>query len=192
MLSELKALIVVDLQKDFCPGGTLAVTDGNLVIPVVKKLVSIFREKEWPIFFTRDWHPEDHCSFLDNSGIWPPHCVANSEGAAFPENLNIPQEAIIIDKATKRDSDAYSGFDNTELDGILNHKGIKELIICGLATDYCVKETVLDALKKNFKVTVISDATKAVNLASEDGARALDEMASKGASIYTLEEWLNK
>jgi nicotinamidase/pyrazinamidase len=175
------ALIIVDLQNDFLPGGNLAVSGGDEVIPVLNGYIAKFLERGLPIFATRDWHPPNHCSFRDHGGRWPAHCVRDSEGAAFSKALNLPISAVIISKATLREQDAYSGFEKTELSERLKAGRIRRLFIGGLATDYCVLHTVLDARKLGFKVFLLCDAIRAVNVNPDDGAKAESEMVSKGA-----------
>jgi len=180
-LSGEKALVVVDVQNDFCPGGSLAVKQGDIIIQSINELVSGFEDARLPTVFTRDWHPANHCSFVTRGGQWPPHCVRGTFGARFHPSLKIPPKAIIISKGTKSDSDAYSGFQGTDLADRLRSAGARELFVSGLATDYCVKSTVLDALEQGFGATVIVDCTKGVNLARADSANAIREMVSRGA-----------
>jgi len=181
------ALVVVDVQKDFCPGGALAVHEGDKVIPVLNKYIEKFRKAGAPIIFTRDWHPSDHSSFKAQGGPWPPHCIQNSEGAKFHPNLSIPLEGEIVSKADKKD-EAYSFFQGTDLAAKLHQRGIKQLLVGGLATDYCVKETVLDGLKYGFEVYHLDDASRGVNVKPDDSERALQEMTAKGAKRITLQD----
>lgn len=185
------ALVVVDVQKDFCPGGALAVREGDKVVPVLNKYIEKFRKAGAPIIFTRDWHPSDHSSFKAQGGPWPPHCIQNSEGAKFHPNLSIPLEVEIVSKADKKD-EAYSFFQGTDLAGKLQQRGIKRLLVGGLATDYCVKETVLDGLKHGFEVYHLDDASRGVEVNPGDSERALKEMVAKGAKRITLEEVAEK
>ena len=177
----MKALLVVDIQNDFCPGGALAVKDGDAVVESVNRLIAFFEETGSPVFFTRDWHPAAHSSFIDFGGIWPAHCVAGTEGAGFHPKLQVPKAANIISKADSADKDAYSGFEGTELDSELKNLGVDEVIIAGLATDYCVKNTVLDALRLGYSTTVVEDGIRAVEVEPGDGKKAADEMAAAGA-----------
>ncbi len=170
------ALIIVDVQNDFCPGGALPVKEGDKVIPPLNHTRRFFEH----IFATQDWHPENHCSFEKNGGGWPVHCVAGSQGADFHPDLNIEQVKI-IQKATLSDRDAYSGFDGTDLATQLSNKNIKRVFVGGLATDYCVKATVLDALKSGFEAWVLEDAIRGVDLEPGDSAKAITEMKEKGA-----------
>ncbi len=181
------ALVVVDIQNDFCPGGALPVKDGDKVVSVLNKYIERFRAAGAPILFTRDWHPTDHSSFKDQGGPWPPHCVQNSEGARFHPGLKIPPEGEIISKADKRD-EAYSFFQGTDLAKRLSQRGIRRLLVGGLATDYCVKETVLDGLKYGFEVLHLDDASKGVNVNPGDSESALQEMVAKGAKRIRFQE----
>ena len=180
-------LVVVDVQKDFCPGGALAVKDGDKVIPALNKYIELFRTAGAPILLTRDWHPPDHSSFKDQGGPWPVHCVQNRDGAKFHRDLQIPAGAEIISKADKRD-EAYSFFKGTDLGEKLHQRGIRRLMVGGLATDYCVKETVLDGLKQGFEVFHLDDASRGVNVKPEDSEDAVKEMVARGAKRITLED----
>jgi nicotinamidase/pyrazinamidase len=182
------ALLMVDVQNDFLPGGTLAVPAGDEVIPALNRYIKAFRREALPIYATRDWHPPDHCSFHAQGGIWPPHCIAGSTGAAFSPELNLPPAAVVIAKATRRDADAYSGFEGTELAQRLLIDGINRLFIGGLATDYCVLNTVKDALTCGFDVLLLLDGIRAVNLKPEDGQHAIEEMTLLGASPLHFED----
>ena len=175
------ALIIVDVQNDFLPGGSLAVPDGDAVVPVLNRLISEFSARHLPIVASRDWHPADHCSFEAQAGPWPPHCVADTHGAQFAVDLALPGDAETISKATTSDRDAYSAFDGTELRDWLHERSVDRLIVGGLATDYCVKSTAEDALKAGFDVVIVEDAVRAVNVQPEDGAKALDSLAAQGA-----------
>lgn len=179
------ALIVVDVQNDFLPGGSLAISQGNQVIEPLNRMIHHFETKGLPIFATRDWHPAHHCSFKEQGGIWPPHCIADSHGAAFSKQLNLPPSAIIISKATQLDKDAYSGFEGTDLAQQLRLQQIKRIFIGGLATDYCVLNTVKDALKEGFETLVLEDAIRAVNVKPTDEKAAKDEMLAKGARFQS-------
>ena len=178
-----KALVIVDLQNDFCPGGSLAVPGGDKIVPVVNRLIDSFTKAGLPIFATRDWHPKDHCSFKDQGGPWPPHCVQNTKGAEFHPQLRLPQDVSIISKATSREKDAYSGFDGTDLSSRLRGEKVNSIIVCGLATDYCVKATVLDGRMEGHSVSVTEDAIRGVNLKPDDSQKAVDEMEIAGATV---------
>lgn len=175
------ALIVVDVQNDFLPSGTLAVPQGDEVIPVLNNYIATFHARTLPIFATRDWHPPDHCSFLQQGGPWPPHCVADTPGAAFPAALELPADVRIISKATTPMKDAYSGFEGTRLNEQLHSAGIRRVFVGGLATDYCVLNTVRDALLHHYPIFLLEDAVRAVNVQAGDGVRALEEMVRLGA-----------
>ncbi len=181
------ALIIVDVQNDFLPGGTLEVPDSDAIIPVLNRYIYLFKRSTLPIVATRDWHPPEHCSFEKNGGMWPTHCVQGTKGAEFSPLLNLPPDTIIISKATFADRDAYSGFEGTNLDNLLQSMGIKRLFVGGLATDYCVLNTVKDALEKGYEVFLLTDAIKAVNVNPDDGAKAEEEMVKAGAIPIKLE-----
>lgn len=188
LLTKDDALIVVDVQRDFLPGGSLAVPDGDAVIPILNCYLQRFQAAGLPIVTTRDWHPPDHSSFASEGGSWPPHCVQGSRGAEFPEQLQLPRGAALVSKATERDVDAYSGFEGTNLRQYLQEAGARRVFIGGLATDYCVLATVKDAVDVGLEVVVLGDAIRAVNVEPGDGDKALDEMRSVGASIIELAE----
>jgi nicotinamidase/pyrazinamidase len=175
------ALVLVDVQNDFLPGGSLAVPGGDGVIPPLNGWIARFRAARLPIIATRDWHPPDHCSFQSQGGPWPAHCVADSEGAAFAPGLALPSDARVISKANRREADAYSGFAGTDLDDRLRRAGVNRLFVGGLATDYCVLNTVKDALGLGYRVQLLTDAIRAVDARPGDGARAMAEMLAAGA-----------
>lgn len=175
------ALLLVDLQNDFLPGGSLAVPRGDEVIPVANRLAASFARRGLPVFATRDWHPEGHCSFREQGGPWPVHCVAESRGAAFAQALSLPPSATVISKATSVEADAYSGFGGTALDRELRAAGARRLFVAGLATDYCVLNTVLDGLRLGYAVVVVTDAMRAVDVEPGDGERSLAKMIEAGA-----------
>lgn len=180
------ALVIVDAQNDFLPGGSLAVPAGDEIIPVLNEYIGRFTERSLPVVATRDWHPPGHCSFKAQGGPWPEHCVAGTAGAAFAPKLALPPSAIIVSKATTPEQDAYSGFSGTELATQLRAQGIKRLFIGGLATDYCVLNTVKDALSQDFKVELLLDAIRAVEVHAGDGQAAIDEMVHRGAEPIRL------
>ncbi len=157
------ALIVVDMQNDFMPYGVLPVKGADEIIPTINKYIDIFSKKNLPIFFTRDWHPENHISFKDHGGIWPSHCAQHTEGAKFHPDLKIPLDnKFIISKGTLPDFDAYSGFQNTVLDSLLKERGIKRIFVCGVATDFCVKNTSIGGVNLGYQVFLLKDAIKPV------------------------------
>jgi len=181
------ALIIVDVQNDFLPGGALGVTDGNEIIPVLNEYACKFAGEFLPVFITRDWHPENHCSFKEQGGIWPPHCIANTKGAEFPEDLKLPANTHTISKAIYSDNDAYSGFGGTNLGSRLRDMGIKRVFIGGLATDYCVKATVQDAIVSwGFEAFYLKDASRAVNVKPNDEKEAEEAMKKSGAKVISL------
>jgi len=179
------ALIVVDVQQDFLPGGALGVPAGDEVIPALNRAITLFERAGLPVYYSRDWHTPDHCSFKAQGGPWPPHCIAGSEGAAFATALRMPDDAAVISKATSRAQDAYSAFQGTTLAQQLETAGVRRVFIGGLATDYCVKATVLDARANGFEVEVLGDAVRAVEVQPGDGERALQEMLKSGANLTT-------
>ncbi len=182
------ALVLVDVQKDFCPGGSLAVQSGDAVVPVLNGYVRLFMSKSLPVFATRDWHPHNHCSFTAYGGTWPPHCVQNTEGARFHPDLRLPGTAVIISKATTPQEEAYSGFQGTDLAAMLRKLGVRRLFIGGLATDYCVKNTVLDAAAAGFTAVLLMDAIRGVNLDPQDSQCAIEQMLGAGAFGITIED----
>lgn len=181
------ALLLVDVQNDFLPGGALGVPDGDAVVPVLNRYLARFVDAGLPIFATRDWHPAGHCSFVAQGGPWPPHCVQNTPGAEFAPGLELPQGVSRIAKAIGTDKDSYSGFEGTELAEELRAAGVTRLLVGGLATDYCVLNTVLDGLRENFEVLLLSDAIRAVEVQPGDGDAAIARMTAAGASPITLE-----
>jgi len=178
-----KALIVVDVQNDFCPGGSLAVSHGDEVIAPLNKLMKEFLDRGEAVYKTRDWHPEKTKHFATYGGTWPVHCVQNTGGAEFhPDLLNDPR-ITVISKGFGETDDGYSGFDGTQLAQLLRDEGVEEIWVGGLATDYCVKQTVVDGISNGFKVKALADTMRPVNVNPEDGNKALDEMAAAGAEI---------
>ena len=180
------ALIVVDVQNDFLAGGSLEVPQGNEIIPVFNRYIEAFRTKGLPVFATRDWHPPNHCSFKAQGGPWPPHCVVDTEGAQFSSDLILPTSTIIISTATEPDKEAYSGFQGTDLNERLRSAHIQRLFIGGLATDYCVLSTVKDAIDRAYKIFLLQDAIRAVNVNPDDGKKAEAEMNGLGTVSITL------
>ena len=179
------ALLIVDVQNDFLPGGSLAVPHGDEVVPLLNRYLRAFQNL--PVYATRDWHPERHCSFRAQGGPWPPHCVAGTHGAEFSVALQLPPAAAIISKAATPEQDAYSGFQGTGLNAQLRAANIRRLFIGGLATDYCVLNTVRDALKLGYEVFLLADAIRAVDVQPGDGQRAEQEMTKLGAQRITVE-----
>lgn len=189
-LTDKSTLIIVDVQKDFLPNGALPVPGGDRIINPLNRYIKLFVERALPIFATRDWHPKDHISFKESGGSWPPHCIQNTEGAEFPRELNLPENTIVISKATESDRDAYSGFQETVLDLELRRYGVKRVFIGGLATDYCVKATVLDALTLGYETILLLDGVKGVDINPGDSVKAVDEMISRGAIGIVIDDIL--
>jgi nicotinamidase/pyrazinamidase len=185
-MQDKDALLIVDVQNDFCPGGALAVADGDRVVPALNRYIERFQKSRLPIFATRDWHPEKTTHFKTYGGIWPPHCIQGTRSAEFRADLHLAPDAVVVSKGMGMDEDSYSGFDGrdekgTPLAEILRPRGIERLFVGGLATDYCVKHTVLDGLKQGFHVVLLEDAARAVNLEPGDGERAIEAMVQAGA-----------
>lgn len=182
------ALLVIDMQVDFLPGGALGVPQGDAVLAPVNRLLRLFASQGLPIYASRDWHPQNHCSFAARGGPWPPHCVAGTPGAAFSNQLDLPAAAVVVSKADTADADAYSAFNGTHLADQLRERGVRRVVVCGLATDYCVLNTVIDAREHGFAVLVVPEAMRAVDVVPGDGERALARMAALGAEPVTLDE----
>ena len=177
------ALLVVDPQLDFFPGGALAVPDGDAILPAVNRALREFAAAGLPIVVTRDWHPPDHCSFAGNGGQWPAHCVRGTAGAELHPGLDLPPVFALVQKATTRDRDAYSGFQGTGLDAVLRGPGVTRVVVCGLALDYCVRATCLDAAEAGFEVVLLVEGTRAVDVETGDGDRAIEELVAAGVEI---------
>ena len=178
-----KALIVVDVQNDFCPGGSLAVAQGDEVVAPLNKLMKDFLDRGEPVYKTRDWHPAKTKHFQVFGGTWPIHCVQNTTGAEFHPDLLDDPRITIISKGIDESADGYSGFDGTNLGQLLRDEEVEEVWVGGLATDYCVKETVIDAVRQGFEVRALADAMRAVNINPDDGKNALEEMREAAAQI---------
>jgi nicotinamidase/pyrazinamidase len=174
-----EALVIVDFQNDFTPGGALAVEEGDTIADHLNSLAADSRFEL--VVATRDWHPPDHGSFAEQGGRWPVHTVQDTEGAQLHEALDHERLDLIVDKGQNPDTEGYSGFDETGLEHLLRERGIDRLTIVGLATDYCVKNTALDALRHGFAVTVDSAGVRGVD--PDDSERALDELRAAGAEI---------
>ncbi|MCL5116415.1 MAG: nicotinamidase [Firmicutes bacterium] len=190
-----RALIIVDVQNDFCPGGSLAVPNGDAIIPVIEAWAKQFHDAGDVVVTTQDAHPRDHISFHERGGMWPPHCVVGTPGFLLHPALTLPPETAAFHKGFLRDQDAYSGFEGvlaspshatrsaTSLEEHLRAQHVDTVYVAGLATDYCVRATVLDALKAGFATHVLVDGVRGVDVNAGDSARALDEMAEKGARL---------
>ena len=174
------ALLIIDVQNDFCPGGSLPVPEGDQVVLILNQWIAEFTGL---IVASRDWHPPDHISFRERGGDWPPHCIQNTPGAAFHPNLHLPANTLVISKGTQSDFDQYSAFDRTNLAEALRERGINRVWVGGLAQDICVRATGLAALGEGFETHVIRSATRAINSRPGDGELALAEMARAGAII---------
>ena len=187
------ALVIVDLQNDFCPDGALGVAGGDAVVPLLNRYAQRFAAAGAPVFASRDWHPAKTAHFKDGGGVWPPHCVQDTPGAAFHPELVLPAGSAIVSKGMDPHEDAYSCFQAETGDGMpfaaaLGELGVSRLFVGGLATDYCVRSTVVDGVQAGFEMVVLADAVAAVDLAPGDGARALDEMRAAGAELIRLED----
>ncbi len=185
-ITDLDTLIVVDVQRDFLPSGALPVPKGDKIIGILNEYIRMFNLMSRPIFATRDWHPKNHISFKENGGLWPRHCVQNTDGAKFAENLELPPNTFIINKGDRPELEAYSGFQGTLLNSLLRERGIKRVFIGGLATDYCVKQTIIGAINLGYVSFFLKDASKAVS----DGSSAEDEMLRRGAVSIDLSMFL--
>jgi nicotinamidase/pyrazinamidase len=180
------ALFIVDVQNDFCPGGALPVPHGDRVIPVLNQMIRRFVLEGRLVYASRDWHPPDTSHFKAFGGPWPVHCVAGTPGADFHPDLRLPEEAVLISKGQDRADAGYSAFEGTSIDGRplgddLQRRGITTLFVGGLATDYCVRATVLDARRASLRVIVMTDAIAGIG--ADDSTRALEEMKEAGASL---------
>ena len=175
----------MDVQRDFCPGGALAVEHGDEVIAGLNRVIDAFERLGLPVFYSRDWHPPNHISFQPQGGMWPPHCVQGTEGAEFHPGLRVLPSATVISKGDNPLAEAYSTFQGTDLEERLKKLGVGEVYLGGLTTDYCVRDSTLDARRGGFSVVVLEDCTKAVNVKPGDGARALADIRRSGAVVTT-------
>ncbi len=182
------ALIIVDVQYDFLPGGALAVPESDQILPVLSKYIEVFEKRGLPIYMTRDWHPVNHCSFKEYGGPWPSHCVVDTRGAAFAEDLKFSSPAIVISKATTPERECYSDFGTTNFEASLRATGVGRLFVGGLATDYCVLNTVKDALGLDFTTFLLRDAIRGVNVQPDDSRKAEQEMIRLGARSIELQD----
>lgn len=184
-----RALVIVDVQVDFCPGGALAVPDGDKVVPIINEL----RKKFHVVALTKDWHPENHCSFKEFGGMWPPHCVTATPGASLHPDIVTKDGDIIIYKGIYHDADCYSAFADDEkrstgLSKLLRVRHVDELYVCGLALDYCVKATVMDATGNGCRPFLVIDACAAVNASPGDDQEAITAMKAAGATVVTSDQ----
>ena len=185
-MEKMAALVVIDVQNDFCPGGALAVAEGDRVVAPLNGYIRRFADAGLPVFATRDWHPEKTVHFKAFGGLWPPHCLQGSKGAQFRADLALPENAVIVSAGMALDEEGYSGFDGVDSSGVgfaelLRRSSVTRIYVGGLATDYCVKQTVLDGLKRGYDVTLLEDAVRGVELAPGDSRRAVQEMLQAGA-----------
>ncbi|HLI97440.1 MAG TPA: nicotinamidase [Candidatus Baltobacteraceae bacterium] len=183
-IADTDALVVVDVQNDFLPGGALAVADGNRVFEPINRVMRRFSY----VVATRDWHPRVHPHFEEHGGPWPYHCVQGTPGAEFSPKLDLRHVDEVLSKGMHAHSHGYSGFDGTNLDERLRERNVRRVFVCGLATDYCVKATAIEAVQHGFEVTVLTDAIAAVNVKCTDEADALSEMAQHGVRFATTEQ----
>lgn len=189
MLRKGDALLIVDVQRDFLPGGALAVPDGDAVVSPLSACAHRFVERGLPVFASRDWHPADHCSFRENGGPWPPHCVAKTPGADFATGLELPPGTQIIDKATSTKRDAYSAFDGTDLNARLAEFGVRRLFIGGLATEYCVAASADGALRSGYDVVLLADAVRAIDPVR--GSEVIEALRLRHAAVVECGEVLD-
>jgi nicotinamidase/pyrazinamidase len=187
-----KALLIVDVQNDFCPGGALGVRGGDEIIPVLNEYADRFARAGLPVYASRDWHPRQTRHFKEFGGPWPPHCVQNTPGAEFHKDVRLPPDTRVVEKGTDPEDHGYSAFDAKDEQGrplaeSLRASGVRKLYIGGLATDYCVKETTLDAIAKGMDVVVLTDAIRGIDVNPGDVDQAMQAMASAGARTATLD-----
>jgi len=184
-MSRRPALLVVDVQNDFCPGGALGVPDGDRIVPRINRTIQLFVRRGLPVLATRDWHPRETKHFKPFGGAWPPHCVQGTKGARFHPKLALPKHAVILSKGMDPDQDSYSGFQalspqGRDLESVIRDLGIDEVFLCGLATDYCVRATALDATRRGIRVRVLGDAIRGVDVKPGDSEAAVQEMRAAG------------
>ena len=188
-----RALLVVDVQNDFCPGGALGIRDGSRIIPALNRYIEYFVKERLPVIATRDWHPEITRHFQQFGGVWPVHCIQESFGAQFHPDLKLPEGVLVVSKGMDPEEDSYSAFHATDSSGrlladLLESLGISWICIGGLATDYCVKHSALDALKRRLDAYILVDAIAGVNLQPEDSSQAMEEMVRSGARKMYLND----
>ena len=179
-----RALLIIDFQNDFTSGGALAVPGGDEIAKPVKRLADQFDH----VFATRDWHPPDHASFVTEGGPWPVHCVQGTHGAELHPAMRDVEVDAIVDVGVERDDQGYSGFEKSKLADLLHEAGVDEVAVVGLATDYCVRASAIDACREGFDTTAVTDAIRAVEVNPGDGERALEDMKRAGAKLATSRE----
>ena len=194
-MEENAALLIVDVQNDFCPGGALQIIDGDLVIEPINRMVKHFVAAGLPVLASRDWHPPNTRHFRDFGGVWPIHCVQGTAGAAFHPALRLPEGTVVLSKGTNPELDGYSAFEAVTVDGrmlseLLHELEVRKIYISGLATDYCVLCTTLEALRNGFEVTVLTDAVAGVDIVPGGSACAINDMKNAGAQLATVEGML--
>jgi len=182
------ALLVVDLQNDFCPGGALPVSDGDRIVPRVNRAIELFERRGLPILASRDWHPRETRHFKAFGGAWPPHCIQKTKGARFRPDLRLPKHAIILSKGMDPEEDSYSAFqavtkEGRDLESVLRDLDVNELFLCGLATDYCVRASAIDSSKRGFRTWVLEDAVRGVEAKPGDSAAAVADMKDHGVAF---------
>ena len=177
------ALVVVDVQVDFCPGGALPIARGDEVVPVLNQWMAAAAERGLPVYASRDWHPAGHLSFVESGGRWPVHCVQDSDGARFHPDLRLPSGTVVVTKGVRLDQDQYSAFDQTGLTADLRKRGVTRVIVGGLAQDVCVCATVLDARREGFETLLIADGTFPVS--RDSGEKAAGDMQRAGARLVS-------
>ncbi|MDP6823775.1 MAG: nicotinamidase [Dehalococcoidia bacterium] len=187
-LTAQDALVIVDVQNDFCPGGALPVSTGDQVARTMTGVAAAFTQRGARVYATQDWHPAGHSSFVKSGGPWPPHCVQGSRGAELHPDLHLPDGYVNIKKGSDPEVDAYSGFLDSDLEEQLKAAGVTRVFVGGLATDYCVLNTVLDARRIGFETYLLTDAIGAVDVEAGDGERAIKQMVGAGATATTVEE----
>ncbi len=188
-LTSSDALLITDIQNDFLPGGALPVPEGEEIIPVLNEYARVFANAKAFVFASRDWHPANHCSFKQQGGPWPPHCVQDTKGADFSSKLKLPKNAVVVFKATDPMRESYSVFDGSTFAKELKERKIQRLFVGGLATDYCVLNTVLDARKLGYQTVVLMDATRGINTAPGDVDKAVESMVKCGALQATTADF---
>lgn len=181
-----KALLIIDFQNDFCPGGALAVTGGDEIAEPITRLVASGRFDL--VVATRDWHPPDHASFEPEGGPWPVHCVQGTAGAELHPAIGEIALDAVVDVGREREDEGYSGFEKSDLARTLREHGVERVFVCGLATDYCVRASTIDACAEGFDTTLVEDAVRAVDVEPGDGERAIEEMRAAGAKVATAED----
>ncbi len=188
-MKEKSALIIIDVQNDFCDHAVLAARDTDTLIEPLNRFITWAQEKGMMIVFVRDWHPPDHCSFIPRGGPWPPHCVQGTYGARFARGMMFPETSLVIDIESESEQQnlSYSAFENTPLHERLDQAGVREVITVGIATEYCVKETALDALKLGYKVTFLTDLVRPINIQPDDAEKAIVDLRCQGVQITSAE-----